>query len=53
MRRPIVSNFAETIKIATIFNKATFKDSEKCKRIGIKCNLYLYFLTQQKLPISD
>ena len=27
------SNFAETIKIATVFNKATFGDSIKGKRI--------------------
>ena len=35
--------------------KTTFKDSKKLERIGnyvLKCNLYLYFLTKQKLLIS-
>ena len=31
LRRPIVSNFAETIEIATIFSKATFQDSKNVK----------------------
>ena len=46
-RRPRVANFADIIKIATIFISKTFKDSNKVKRITnyvLKCNLYLYFL---------
>ena len=42
-------------KISTIFNKTT-KDSNKVKRIEnyvLKCNLYLYFLIQQKFLISS
>ena len=42
-----VANFADIIKIATMFIKTTFKDSKKLKRIRnyvLKCNLYLYFL---------
>ena len=42
-----VANLAEIIKIATIFIKTNFKDSEKVKRIKnyvLKWNLYLYFL---------
>ena len=55
LRRPRVANFADMIKIATMFIKATFKYPNKSKRIRIyvsKCNLYLYFLMQQKLLIS-
>ena len=33
LRRPRVANFADIIKIATIFIKTTFKDSKKVKRI--------------------
>ena len=33
LRRPRVVNFADIIKIATIFIKTTFKDSNKIKRI--------------------
>ena len=32
-RRPSVANFADTIKIVTIFIKAIFKDSKKVARI--------------------
>ena len=42
-----VANFANIIKIATVFLKTTFKDSEIGKIIRnytLKCNLYLYFL---------
>ena len=42
-----VANFADIIRIATMFIKATFKDSKKVKKIRnyiLKCNLYLYFL---------
>ena len=42
-----VANFANIIKIATMFLKTTFKDSEIGKRIrnyALKRNLYLYFL---------
>ena len=45
--RPREANFADIIKIATMFIKTTSKDSEKYKRIRnyvLKCNLYLYFL---------
>ena len=54
LRRPKVASFAN-IKIATMFIKTTIKDSKKVERIGnylLKCNLYLYFLIQQKLLIS-
>ena len=33
LRRPRVVNFADIIKIATIFIKTTFKDSNKIKRV--------------------
>ena len=33
LRRPRVANFADIIKIATIFVKTTLKDSKKVKRI--------------------
>ena len=39
------ANFADIIKIATMFIKTVFKDSEKVKRIRnyvLKYNLYLY-----------
>ena len=45
--RPRVANFAEIIKITTMFIKKTFKDSKKGKRIrnyGLKYNLYLHLL---------
>ena len=45
-RRPRVANFADVIKIITVFIKTTFKDPNKLKRIRnnvLKCNLYLYF----------
>ena len=54
MRR--VVNFADIIKIATMFIKTTFKDSKKVKRIRnyvLKCNLYLYFFIWQKLLICS
>ena len=41
-----VRNFVHTIKIATVFIHATFKNSNKFKIIEnyvLKCNLYLYF----------
>ena len=47
IRKAAVANLAEIIKIATIFIKTNFKDSEKVKRIRnyvLKWNLYLYFL---------
>ena len=47
LRKLIVADFADIIKIATIFVKTIFKDSKKVKRIRNyvpKCNLYLYFL---------
>ena len=53
LRRPRVANFADIIKIATIFTKKTFKGSKKkIKRISnyvLKCNLYPNFLILQKL----
>ena len=54
-RRSSVANFADTIKIVTIFIKAIFKDSKKVTRIRNyvpKYNQYLYFLIQQNLAIS-
>ena len=55
LRRPRVDNFADIIKIATMFIKTTFKGSKRVKRIrnyALKCNLYLYFLIKQRLLIS-
>ena len=43
LRRPRVTNFADIIKIATMFLKTTFRDSQKIKIIRnyvLKCNLY-------------
>ena len=42
LRRPRVANFADTMKVATMFIKTTFKDSKKVKIVGnyvLKCNL--------------
>ena len=47
LRMPRVVTFAEIIKIATMFIKTTFKDSENVKRIRnyeLKYNLDLYFM---------
>ena len=55
LRRHRVALFAAIIKIVTMFTKTIFKDSKKVKSVRIylpKCNLYLYFLTQQNLFIS-
>ena len=35
LRRPRVANFADIIKIATMFIKTTFKDPEKLKELEI------------------
>ena len=54
--RSSVANFAGIVKIVTIFIKIFFKDSIKVERIRnyvLKCNLYQYFLIQQKLLISS
>ena len=51
LRRSRVANFADIIKISTIFIKTTFKNSSKVKRIrsnALKCNFFLYFLIKQK-----
>ena len=51
LRRPRVANFADIIKIATIFIKTTFKDSEYSKSCwfpmkndvrGVSRNLYVF-----------
>ena len=50
LRRPGVANFADIIKVSTIFIKPTFKDSLKVKGIGnyaLKRNLYLYLSIKQ------
>ena len=55
LRRPIVANFPDLDKIATMFIKTIFKESKKVKRIRsyvLKFNVYLYFLIKQKLLIS-
>ena len=55
LRRPRVANFADIIKVSTMYIKTTFKDSKKVKRIenyALKCNIYLYFSIKQKLLIS-
>ena len=45
IRRPRVVNFADIIKITTMFIKATFRDPKKVKKTYVlKCNLYPYFL---------
>ena len=47
LRRLRLANFANIIKIATLFNKTIFKDRKKVKKIrnyGLKCNVYLYFM---------
>ena len=52
LRRPGVANFADIIKIVTMFIKKIFRDSKKFKRIRNyvpKCNLYLIFLLQSIL----
>ena len=52
---PRATNFADIIKIATVFIKATYTDSKELKRIRndqSKCHLYLYFLITQMLMIS-
>ena len=49
-----VANFADIIKIITIFIKIVFEDSKNVKRIRnyvSKCDLYLYFLIYQNLLI--
>ena len=56
LRKPGVTIFADIIKIATMFIKTIIKDSRKVKRIRYyvsKFNLYLYFLMEQNLLISD
>ena len=47
LRRPGVANFADIVKIGTVFIKTIIQDSGKVKRIinyVSKSNLYLYFL---------
>ena len=47
LRKLKLANFADIIKIATIFIRTTFKDSNKVKRnrnYALKYNLFLYFL---------
>ena len=34
LKRPRIANFADNIKVSTMFMKTTFKDSKKIKRIG-------------------
>ena len=41
-----IANFAYMIKMATVLIKTKFKDF---RNYLLKCNLYLHFLTQQKL----
>ena len=46
LRRLKVANFADIIKIATMFVKTYFKGPnivEKIRNYVLKCNLYLYF----------
>ena len=51
LKGPQVANFANIIKIVTMFIKTISKDSGKVLKIRnyvnavSKCNLYLYFLT--------
>ena len=47
LRRPAVANFADIIKIPTMFLEKAFQDSKKFKGIRdyvSKCSLFLYFL---------
>ena len=63
LRRPGVANFPDIIKVATIFIKTTFKDSNIVQRIrnymlfsdekmlksrGVSGDLYIFFLLQVK-----
>ena len=46
LKTPRVANFADIIKIVTIFIWTTFKDWKKLKELenyALKSNLYLYF----------
>ena len=55
LREPGIANFADIIKIGTMFVKTILKDSRKVRRIRnyvSKWNLYLYFLIYQNLLIS-
>ena len=50
LRRPRVANFADIIKITTMFIETIFEESKKVKIIRnyvLKCNLYLYFLIKK------
>ena len=51
LRRSEVAIFADIIKIITKFIKKLFKDS-RIKNYVLKCNLYLYLLILENLPIS-
>ena len=56
LRRTGVANFANIIKIVTVFIKRIFKDSKNVKRTRNyvpKCSLYLYFLLWQNFLIFD
>ena len=43
LRRYREANFADILKIATMFIKTSFKDSKKLN-FALKCNAYMYFL---------
>ena len=55
LKRHSVVNFADIIKTATIYIKATFQDSKKelkeLVNYALKHDLYLYFLILQNLVI--
>ena len=56
LRRPGVANFADIIKILTMFIKKIFKDIKNAKRFRYyipKYNLYLHFLIEKNLLIFD
>ena len=52
---PRVANFADIIKVSTMFIKTTLKDSKRVKRIASHAlirSLYLIFSIEQMLLIS-
>ena len=52
LRRPRVANFADNIKVTTMFMKTTFKDSKKIKRIG-NCIKMLLLTSGEKLMSAE
>ena len=55
LRRPKVANFADIIKISTMFNKKTFKDSKKIKKLEVMSSnaIYIYISWYSKICWSS